>query len=345
MNKFPDSGILVSLAGIILLSGCATTASVHEYLLQSPNPTPFTAPHGPLQPSDAAKLYDEYRGYVNEQGIQIGHRHFNIERLPDYFRESHLDLLGQRANKAYWADLAQKNREDELEAGRIIGNGGGSLESLLAFIAIFVTVEIVDAVKDEKYSKILGKAGGSTETIENVMDSYNRILVAALGISRTPQTLAKIKELPKSMPDSVSLGPNSTMEDWLEDYNFRQEGPGWWFGYQRSDPREMLSLFDPDDANSTFKIMHNKLTYFGGALDTLAILGICFGLSALASPYDHPAQDNITFDDGKWLAAGGAILGSIGITCHWQAWSQKNQIKDRFNLKMKMGLFPSSGVK
>jgi hypothetical protein len=218
---------------------------------------------------------------------------------------------------------------------------------IMAQVVLEVIVgSVVELEQDREISALRNKAQGSKESLVHVMRSYNQMLAESLGI--TPQKVEEVsarKKLPIDLPKLPQIGPNSTEEDWLEDYDFRSQGTAWRFGFQRSDPKEIFGIFDPSDSNLSFKIGHNKLTVIGAALNTLSVIGICLGLSALASPYDHPAQDQVTFDNAKWWLAGSAIFASLGVTCHWQAWNQKNEAEDRFNLKMKLGLFPLGGVK
>jgi hypothetical protein len=345
---------LRTLAGplslITLLTGCVTTPSVSEYLDAVSPPVPFTSPPLPLTPTEANTIYDEFRGYINDEGVQIGHRHFNTERLPEYFKESNLNLLGDRAEKAFWADQARKAEYSFGNGG--LGGGGfggggagaGDLVALVAFVAAAVIVDSVVVYEQDKEVKDLRmKAEGSTESLAQVMESYNKQLADSLGLSLENQDTSECKKRIElvELPESPQLGPNSNMEDWLEDYTFRQQGTTWYFGYKHYKPKKVFSQFDAEDGPNP-QLQYRVLPYWGGVLGTIGAVAVALGLSALADPGDYTSPP-LTFENGKWFLIGGVIIGSLGLSLEWKSLSLKDDLKNRFNLKMKAKLFPLNG--
>jgi hypothetical protein len=329
---------ICSIAIFAACYGCSG-APLNRQLIQAKMPAPLKAPYGPQNASTTSQLYDDYRGYVNDIGVQIGRRHFDALRLPTYFESLGLHGLATRAERANWKALADR-KEQHLEntgGGTFAGVSTGNLAGDFAADLVLALASGADILhQQEAIDAVRLKAHGSTEALADVVRSYNQTLASWLAIQVGGRETSPTKRIPGELPASVEIGENASIGDWLEDYQLLPQRSSWWFGYQKCDPRAILNTFDPEAGHNPLA-WPRALPYAGMVCDTLGILAIAAGGYVELNSYDHTWGDRINAPLALW---GGAALVGAGLVCQWQAESQEHRIVDRFNSKIRAALFP-----
>jgi hypothetical protein len=242
---------------LLLLSGCAGPLS--QRLKHAEMPKPYKVSTQPLGESERTAAFEAYRGYVNDFGVQIGRRHFNAERLPDYFCSCGLREFAEQASAAMLNEKARgisEKLEEPFSAPRQIpfplgdaswAASARNLEQLAAGLVLSVAIPLVynatvslvahdiylkwrvPYMIEMKWDEI--RARGYDGRLPDVMRGYNQYLALSLGVSPTAESIEARKQSYWDLPNGTTLGVNASEQDWVDDFGLAQESDQLYLGY------------------------------------------------------------------------------------------------------------------
>ncbi len=349
----------IALLFAVALCGCS--ASLQTRLKEAQPPSALVLPDKALSENDRIALCEAHRAYVNDLGVQIGRRHFDRSLLPDYFRRSGLEVFALRAEDVPWGEKI-KAKEAQL-GGKytgILGSGSGinSWEAFVAALAFELVAYSVyqgwRAAAKIELDQLRRKAGPYRGTIVDLMGDYNSWLARSLGIKPDPSVIDPIQERLPPLPKRPGTGLNAGREDWLDSYRFGIANDRYYFGYQSSNLKDVLSAYGIDDEPDPF-LAYRGGRVFGGLFEILGAAAVTWGGIVLASkdqpnsfqPFStSPEQKQPHVDDSKWMLPLGAGLAGLGIgmTLHWKSLKWRDEALDRINSKIAAKVFvPAAG--
>ena len=158
-------------------------------------------------------LYEHFRVVTNDVGVQVGRRHFEVDRLPDYLEASGTPKLAMKLDQM--VGTANSFAKAERIKMSLAGLPGGDL--------------VQNSADRDRISKEAAIANYAL-----VAADYNARLAYALGLSLSPAETSGKKSRPQPFAQAqFQAGDNASLADWVADYQLWFIASQWQIGYQK----------------------------------------------------------------------------------------------------------------
>ncbi len=335
---------------IFSLSLCGCSASLQTRLKEAQPPSALVLPDKALAEKDRVALFEAHRAYVNDLGVQVGRRHFDAGRLPQYFRESGKDEFAERAQKAlwdYWADEKKKGMRRYRIRGNLEDIGSGTTPDLGVGYAllVFLPVNLMGLVAHEAWAvRTLAEIGmlklmvGGEDTLRQVVHDYNLQLMRDLGVQNPEIRVAKTSI--DAWPATPRIGVNATEDDWRDEYRLGDYSGKWYLGYQRCSLETASDLY-----NGGTPILPPVPTRGQSNMFAAEILGGLL-MTVAAATLNRRGGTSGSEEWKNTLAislTGGLTLTGAAFVARWKAAAAKSKAISGFNKRVAERLFANQG--
>ncbi|HTB34408.1 MAG TPA: hypothetical protein VK842_06065 [bacterium] len=296
---------------LLLAAGCATDPMLRLRGASLPLPPP--AAEVLVRQGKRADAwiggYANYKAVVNTLGMQVGERHFDKARFPDYLAQAGFPKLADEAGMALQRQALQDSLIEDNDqgvgggAGGNFGSAGGDLAGLAAEVVLYVAMEAAIDHHNQALEKQISDLARRSRPFNGVADDYNSQVALRFGLNPSVVETFPYRPMPSAVGGPAQIGPNAALEDWVQDYDLSETPAHWFLGDDRAKVAQVEAALAPAGEEGDFH-WSRRMPWIAGAVGVAATACLLNGLIT----YQTPPQSNTSLGIGAGLLCAGLGL-------------------------------------